>query len=164
MSVLILYQRRFPKQKSGKNRTSCFRLLIVAGLTFVILVGPGIYAWRSYSAKLTQIDHTVDSFAVNTLPSVVTPDEKGATIKFRWESIYKNPKSGVTLKLPGNWKVLSGRGIQEPDEAHRFCVLGTQTGLSAMFFPRFPDYLPSLNADAVAARDNHLFSRQSFLD
>jgi len=154
MSLLFPSPGPTPEVHEPKEHNILLWLLVATGVAVVLFAAMGVHFWQKYSAKYTEIDHASESFSVNILSSVATPNENGGTINFRSESIYKNSKSGVTLKLPGNWGLLSGKGVDKPDPAHRFCVLGTRSGLSAMFWPNYPEYLPSLSADATFIRRN----------
>jgi hypothetical protein len=124
--------------------------LIAVGVlvTLALLVAFG--SWISYSRRFSEIDHAGDSLRTNGSPSDASLNESGDYSQRRVETTYQNARSGVSLKLPGVWRDVNASSILKPDVAHRFCVLRSQGGLFVMFWPIFPDFRPSLDADARA--------------
>lgn len=132
--------------QSAASRTINWLLLMV-GATVILVPIFGFSVWRHYSRKFGAIDHSADSVQVST-PRVIRQNSSGTLYEIRMDTTYRNSRSGVKLKLPGVWQSVNPAQITKPDLAHRFCILNSQSGMTAMFWPLFPDLLPSLDADA----------------
>jgi len=72
-----------------------------------------------------------------------------------FETVYKNARSGVTLRLPGLWRNVSAPQINKTHADPQFYICRAQDGLDLMFWPQFPDLLPSLDADVDVLRKNY---------
>jgi hypothetical protein len=127
------------------------RLFLAVGLAFVALAVTAVYVWHRYSLSYSVVDRTSESFSVNSLPAPQDSIETGL-VRVAFESVYKNPNSRVTLRLLGIWTRIPEERVVKLDGAYRYCTLASSSGLSAMFFYYFPDYLLSLNDDTEFVR------------
>ncbi len=122
--------------------------LVVSGsIVMILAAGAGITTWYQHARRLSEVDHSAD--AINSASLKKGYQEVGGAIKFSLQTTYENSRSGVKLKLPGVWYPVSAPGMTKPDVGHRFCVLSSADGLSAMFWPQSPNLLLSLDAGAA---------------
>jgi hypothetical protein len=141
------------------DRTDAFkiimRLLALACVLIVLAAVIGLRAWGRYSRKFSEVDHLADSITTSASQPVRVESSPDPSYRVAFETVYKNANSGVTLRLPGVWRKADAPQITKPDAVHRFCILASQEGLDLMFWPQFPDLLPSLGADADVLRKNY---------
>lgn len=154
MTELRLSNSSIPVSERSDAFKIAMRLLVLAGILAVFAAVVGLRAWSRYSQKFTEVDHSADSITTRSSEPVRLESSPSSTYPIAFETVYKNAKSGVTLTLPGLWRRTSASQITKPDAAHRFCILDSQDGLDLMFWPQFPDLLPSLDADASVLRKN----------
>jgi len=132
-----------PLRKTNSRRI--LGLLFILGI-FVLILG-AIGVWNQFQ-RFSEVDHASDSLRVDFLPSALVDSNPSTQTQPRSETTYRNERVGVSLKLPGTWANINAANVPKPDAAHRFCVLRSQDGVYAMFWPVFPDFLPSVDADA----------------
>jgi hypothetical protein len=144
-----LLRSNISNQESPRNKKSgaVAKLLVVGVLAGLICI-LGFYLWSRYSRRYGEIDHIADSLKIDFLPPVSSRGSETTQLQARSQSTYGNARAGASLKLPGMWVSIPAPDIPKPDLAHRFCVLRSQDGIYAMFWPVFPDFLPSIDADA----------------
>ena len=127
-----------PPSPSSAPATSESRTVAVVGIAVVVIlaaiaIGAITYV-RSFAAKFKTLDDSQSSFSATET-----------------QTVYTNPKYGVTLKLPGKW-----RRVRPPFKS--FCTLASSSGMSAMFWPIFP--APGANVDQDAQIIAQGYTRQ----
>jgi hypothetical protein len=155
MTELRLSNYPIPEPKRSSAFKIVFGLLALAGVLVVLAAVVGFRTWSRYSREFSEIDHSADSIATSASQPVRLESSPTPSYQIAFETVYKNAKSGVTLRLPGVWRKASAPQITKPDAAHRFCILDSGDGLDLMFWPQFPDLLPSLDADADVLRKRY---------
>jgi len=131
------------------------KLFVAAGVLIVLMVMLVVSSWNFYSRRYTEIDHSADSLKTAFLPAPARETTTGARlVQLQSVTTYENTKSGVKLKLPGIWTNVSIPNMQKPDPAHRYCVLRSLDGIYMAFWPLFPDYLPSIEADGLRCNND----------
>ena len=154
MTDLRLSNDPIPEPKRSDAFKFVMRLLAMAGVLTVLGAVVGFRAWSRYSRKISEVDHSADSITTSASQPLRLESSPRPSYQTAFETVYKNAKTGVTLRLPGVWRKVSAPQITKPDVAHRFCILDSQDGLDLMFWPQ-PDLLPSLDADADFLRKNY---------
>jgi hypothetical protein len=134
-----------PQQLRKTNSRRLLGLLLILGI-FVLILGT-LGAWSQFR-KFSEIDHSSDSLRVDLLPTAPMDSNTTTQTLPHSETTYRNGKVGILLRLPGTWASINAANVPKPDAAHRFCVLRSQDRIYAMFWPVFPDFLPSVDADA----------------
>ncbi len=155
MSELRISNAPIPKPERSDAFKIVMRLLALACVLIVLAAVVGLRMWTHYSRKFGEIDHSADSITTSASQPVPLESSPDPSYRIAFETVYKNANSGVTLRLPGIWRKANAPQITKPDAAHRFCILDSQEGLDLMFWPQFPDLLPSLDADADVLRKNY---------
>lgn len=155
----LSYSPRPESPQGGALRTRNMLIILSAaalGLAVVVIYG----AWNHYSEKFGTVNHSADSIQIHSSPSPAGKNLPENSVRVVLDTVYQNSQSGVTLKLPGLWHQIKDAPIPKPDPDHRFCVLSSQD-LTVMFWPQFPELLPSLDADVQVMRKQ--FSRSGSL-
>ncbi len=155
MTELRFSSAPIPEPERSDAFKIVMRLLALAGVLIVLAAVVGLRAWSRYSRKFSEIDHSADSITTSASQPVRLESTPNPSYRIAFETVYKNATRGVTLRLPGMWRKANAPQITKPDAAHRFCILDSQEGLDLMFWPQFPDLLPSLDADADVLRKNY---------
>lgn len=129
------------------GRKKLLALFVASGAIVVLALAYGIYRgtrWFSGRMATSQIDQSQASFEAREN-----------------ESIYTNPKYGVTLRLPGKWK-------QEVPPPNGFCNLVQENGPGVFLWatPRiaggnFEQYVNSMRRVLAPAREYDLIQEQS---
>ena len=152
MTELDLSKDPLPQSEGDRTLKIVLGLLVLGSALVALAAVLGFSTWKDYSSRFSEVDHSADSIATSTSQAVPLKGAPTSSYRIDSETVYKNTKSGVTLRLPGIWKMISAPQITRPDAAHRFCVLHSQDDSTLMFWPLFPVLLPSLDAYAEVVR------------
>jgi hypothetical protein len=125
------------------------RLVITASLLLVsILFALLMYGWIHFSRKFGNIDHNADKVTTDSGSLQNSVPKAQNMIEIEFVTTYSNSPAGVSLRLPGMWHSINAPGPIEQDPAHRYCLLESNDGFLAIFWPIFPDPRLSLESDS----------------
>lgn len=110
--------------------------MAVVGMTVVVIIvalaASSFLFIKNYVGKFVVLDDSQSSLAVGEI-----------------QTVYTNPKYGVTLTLPGKWQRVSL-------QYRTFCDLSDGQGLFAMFSPMFPAPSATVDQDAEILKQSYM--------
>lgn len=125
-----------PPRHSGPIATQESRTVAAVGITVVVIIvalaAGSFLLIKNYVGKFVVLDNSQSSVAVGEI-----------------QTVYTNPKYGVTLTLPGKWH-------QVPPPYRSFCTLSGGNGFFAMFWPIFPAPGATVDQDAEMLKQSYL--------